>query len=260
MFPHPASVPRVARLGLALALALSAPALLAQSEPDALAQGLIRLRGEVEQLNGELELLREEQRATLAGLNAQKAELSAAVERQQLAARDARQKRDAQQALAAEAGVEGAGLVPLLGAAIDSLTAHIRAGLPFKVDERLAELQQFRAQIDNGSLPPQRAVNRLWAFYEDEFRLTRENGLHSQTIALGDERVLADVAKLGAMALYFQTQDGRIGQALRSGDAWSFAVIEDETQRAQVAVLFDALRKQIRQGYFELPLLAGGAR
>ena len=48
--------------------------------------------------------------------------------------------------------------------------------------------------------------------------------------------------------------------ARRSGDAWSFAVIEDEPQRAQVAVLFDALRKQIRQGYFELPLLAGGAR
>ncbi|MCA9240384.1 MAG: hypothetical protein KDA37_09300 [Planctomycetales bacterium] len=65
-----------------LAGALVAP--LRAAEP--LAERLIALRGEVEQLNSELELTREEQRTTLAGLNAQKAELKASVDRQQLAA------------------------------------------------------------------------------------------------------------------------------------------------------------------------------
>jgi hypothetical protein len=258
MFPRSASAPRTAGLALVLFLvALPAPA----QEADALAQGLIRLRGEVEQLNGELELLREEQRVALAALAAQRAELETAAERQQLVAREARQKLEARSEEQATAGAAGAGLKPVLLAATAALAAHIEAGLPFKTEERLGELQAFRVQVETGSLAPQRAVNRLWAFYEDEFRLTRENGLHAQTIALGPERVLADVAKLGAMALYFQTQDGRLGQARRVGRDWRFEVLEDEAARAQVAALFDALRKQIRQGYFELPLaLAEAAR
>ena len=245
---------RAARLGLVLALA-AAPAR-AESDADALSQGLIRLRGEVEQLNSELELLREEQRTALAGLSAQKAELAGAAERQQLALREARQKLEAQHAASAAAGVAGDTLKPALLAATQALADQIRGGLPFKLEERLGELDAFRTQIENGSLPPQRAVNRLWAFYEDEFRLTRENSLHSQTIALGEERVLAQVAKLGAMVLYFKTEDGRVGQARRDPSGWQFAPIEDDLAKAQILALFDALGKQIRQGYFELPLAA----
>ncbi len=241
---------------LALALALPAVPTHAQGDADALSQGLIRLRGDVEQLNSELELLREEQRTALAALNAQKAELSGATERQQLAAREARQKLENQQATSAAAGIAGDSLKPVLLAATESLAAHIRTSLPFKIEERLGELDGFRTQIENGSLPPQRAVNRLWAFYEDEFRLTRENSLHQQTLALGDERVLADVAKLGTMALYFKTDDGRVGQAQRAGDTWRFVVLEEDAAKAQVLALFDSLGKQIRQGYFELPLTA----
>jgi hypothetical protein len=255
MSPHSASAPRAAWFGLVLILA-TVPAW-AQTDADALAQGLIRLRGEVEQLNGELELLREEQRSALASLNAQKAELSAAAERQQLAAREAREKLARQQAEKADSGASAERLSPILLAAAEALAAQVRAGLPFKTEERLGEIEAFRTQLLNGTLSPQRAVNRLWAFYEDEFRLTRENGLHAQTIALGEERVLADVAKLGSMALYFQTPDGRLGQARRDGATWNFVPFEEEAQRKQVAALFESLRKQIRQGYFELPLLAG---
>lgn len=248
---------RIAALGLLLAGATPA---FAQSDAGALAEGLVRLRGEVEQLNTELELLREEQRTTLASLNAQKAELSGSTERQQLALLEARQKLEAQQAATASAGVTGDALTPVLLDATAALEAQIKTGLPFKVEERLAELASFRTQIENGSLPPQRGVNRLWAFYEDEFRLTRENGLHTQTIALGNERVLADVAKLGNMLMYFRTQDGRLGQARSGAQGWQFVEVTDEVPRAQIATLFESLGKQIRQGYFELPLAtAAGA-
>ena len=260
MFPLPVLRSRVLCGSLLLALAAAGSAAAAPSDADALAQRLITLRGEVEQLNGELDLLREEQRTALAALNAQKAELEAGVERQQLAAREARQKLDAQQNAGQAAGVAGAALKPLLLAATESLAAQVRAGVPFKIEERAGELQAYRTQLENGSLPPQRAVNRLWAFYEDEFRLTRENSLHAQTIALGEERVLADVAKLGSMALYFRTQDGRVGLAERAADGWHFVTLQDEAAKAQVLALFDSLGKQIRQGYFELPLVAGGAR
>ena len=110
-------------------------------------------------------------------------------------------------------------------------------------------------------MPAPRAVNRLWAFYEDEFRLTRDNSLSAQTIQIGDERVLADVAKVGSMVLYFRTADGRVGRAMAAEGRWSFQPEANPVEQTRIRVLFDALGKQIRQGYFELPVArAGGAR
>ena len=247
------------RVLLALTLCLPALPLSAQGEAGELAQNLIRLRGEVEQLNDELELQRQEQRTALAGLSARQAELQASVERQELAARELREGLARQREQATQAGVAGAELVPLLQQAIAGLEAYVGSGLPFKREERLGAVAELRTALANGSVPPQRAVNRLWALYEDEFRLTRDNSLHSQTIVLGEERVLADVAKLGTVALYFRTSDGRSGQAVRGAEGWRFVAFEDGEQAEQVAALFDALGKQIRQGYFLLPLVSAGA-
>ncbi len=258
MSSSPSRRSRTAACGLCLALL--AGTLHAQPAADPLAERLIALRGEVEQLNSELTLLREEQRSVLAGLNAQRAELSASVDRQQLLAREAQAKLAEAQAAAESAGASGDALTPILYSAIDTLIAGVRDGLPFKVDERVAELEGFRGQLQNGSLSPSRGVNRLWAFFEDEFRLTRENSLHSQTIALGNERVLADVAKLGNMALYFRTQDGRVGQAQRRGADWQFVEVTAKADSERIRTLFDALGKQIRTGYFELPMIAGGGQ
>lgn len=245
---------------LVLGLAVCGPAVVSAAEapPDTLALGLIRLRAEVEQLNGELTLLRDEQRTTLSALNAQKAELGASVERQQLAARELREKLVAMRAEQDDVGLAGDSLKPQVLAALASLRAQVAAGLPFKVDERLGEIDAFQTQVESGAMPPQRAVNRLWAFYEDEFRITRENGVYSQTIALGDERVLAEVAKVGTMALYFRTQDGRVGQAVRGSGGWRFVQVEDKADTARIAAYYDALKKQIRQGWFELPVAAAG--
>lgn len=259
---HPRESIRSATRALPIALLLSVGSVCAAADSSALAERLVTLRGQVEQLNGELELQRDEQRSVLSGLAAQRAELSASLDRQQLAARDAETKLEAARNAAEHAGASGDALQPILLQAIDQLQQQIQSGLPFKVDERSAELAALRTDLLNGSLQPARGANRLWALFEDEFRLTRENALHSQTIDVEGERVLAEVVKIGAMALYFRTPDGRYGQAVRNGERWQFVLSQDAAVGAQIAQLFDALRKQIRQGYFELPMLAaeGDAR
>lgn len=247
------------RLAFAICAALCACTAAAQDPAGELGEHLIALRSEVEQLNDQLELQRVEQRSTLAGLGARQAELQAGIDRQRLAVRELRAKLDAATQAVGEAGVAGEALAPLLHEAIAALETYVGDGLPFKREERLGEIAQLRTQLANGSVPPERAVNRLWALYEDEFRLTRDNSLHSQTIALGNERVLADVAKLGTVALYFRTGDERYGQALRTNDGWRFVELADAADIARTQALFDALGKQIRQGYFELPVAAAGA-
>lgn len=247
------SVPRW--LG-ALALLPLAAAVSAQ-EAERLAQGLVALRAEVEQLNSELDLAREEARTTLAGLSAQRAELQAQLDRQSLATREQQDRLAQAREKLTEAGIEGAELKPALLAAIDAIAGHIAVSLPFKREERQAALAELRGRIDGDSVPPHRAANQIWAFIEDELRLTRENGVFSQTIELAGERVLADVAKVGNVLLYFRTNDGRVGRLAQVGDGWRYLETTDSADRARIAALFDAYRKQIRQGWFELPLAGG---
>jgi hypothetical protein len=224
-----------------------------------LAQALIKLRGDVEALNNELDLTREEQRTTLAALTQQRAELDAQLTRQHTLTRELREKQAQRAEQAAAAGVNADTLKPTLLTAIDNLRDVVARGLPFKIEERMAALDEIRTQLENGALPAHRAANRLWAYFEDEFRITRETGLHKQTVALGKETVLADVAKVGSVLLYFKTQDGRLGYARREQNGWRFLATDDAIDKAQIAQLFDALNKQIRQGYFELPMTLGVA-
>ena len=256
------SFPRLRLLAAGVSLSLGAVAAAqAPATPGALAESLIKLRSEVEQLNGDVELQRQEARTNLAALSAQKAELQAQVQRAELNARKLREDLAKRQAEASEAGVAGDALKPVLLAAIEELRTRIATGLPFKQAERLAQLDDLKRQVESGTLPTPRAANRLWAAYEDEFRVTRENGIHSQTITLDGAEVLVDVAKVGSMMLFFRAPDGRVGIARRQGNDWRFEAISDEGGQKQVLAYFDALGKQIRQGWFELPNgLAGGAR
>ena len=96
------------------------------------------------------------------------------------------------------------------------------------------------------------AAARVWAFAEDERRLSRENVLDRQVISLDGEEVLVDVARLGMVAMYWRAPDGRVGQSRRSESGWTQQRLES-AQAEQVEVLFDSLANGIRSGVFELP-------
>lgn len=237
-------------LGLALT---SISPVRAQEALDALAQELVALRGEVESLNAELNREQDQHRAEMNSLAAQKGDLEATVRRDELRVRQLDQELADNRERAREAGAAGEALLPVALSVIERMGEHIERSFPFKRDERASALQEIRSQAESGSLSPPQALNRLWRLFEDELRLTRDNGLYSQVITLGSNRVLADIAKVGAVALYFQTRDGRSGLVTGESGQWSFTVAESGAQREQIEILFDSLKKQIRTGYFELP-------
>ena len=239
---------RLAWLGL-----LIAPAALA-ADVDELAARLAALRGEVETLSSELSLEKEDLRATLRAMDAQKADLQVQVRQQELRLQQLDQALQTE-VEAREAYAESTdGLIEPVRDGIEEVRGAVTDGIPFHQGERLAELDALEKALDGGEQTPREVASKLWSFCEDEKRLTQENALDRQVIGLNGQEMLVDIMRLGMVALYFKTDDGRVGRAVKSGDAWTWVEAATPEDTAAILELHDALSKQIRVGLFELPM------
>ncbi len=245
--------PRTIKLALASACMLMAPVLQAQDATEALASRLIQMRGQVDELQSELNLKREEHKNRMAYLTAQLTEMEANRDREALRISQLENELDKMREEVEAAGVSSESLTPLVLNNLYSLREQVQEGFPFKVSERLAELDDLENQLTSGVVTAHRAFNRLWAFVEDEIRISRENAIYSQSINLDGENVLVDVAKLGNAMMYFRTRGQDYGRVVETPSGWRFELLESAADQELVAHLFDSLRKQIRQGYFRLP-------
>lgn len=218
-----------------------------------LVDSIMSLRSDVEQLFGRLQDGRLDHRAAMQSLAAQKADLEAQINRQeislqQLRVQDTKLSSDIQRAKS-----ESASIKPALETGLITLREAFNNALPFKLEERLASLDELESSIQSGSLSEERALGQLWAAYEDFIRMTRENGVFKQEVTIDGEKTLADVAKVGMVMLFFRTSDGRFGYATREQNETVYRVSDNPVEQEQIAALFDAMEKQIRTGFFELP-------
>ncbi|MGD9264901.1 MAG: DUF3450 family protein [Lysobacterales bacterium] len=225
----------------------------AQQSPDPLAERLVTLRGQVDTLQSELDIRREEHKNRMVYLTAQLTELEASRDREALRVTKLRDDLAEMREEIERGGLDSNALQPFVLDQVDVLRDQISRGLPFKTGDRLAELDELATQLQNGVITAQRGINRLWAFVEDEIRISKENAIYSQSITIDGRNMLVDVAKLGSVMMFFRTRDLDYGRAVYGPQGWRFEMLESNADKEKVAVLFDSLRKQIRQGYFELP-------
>jgi|GEM_PF-148652 len=245
---------RANRLVLPLLLALIPGLLFAANDASltAMATRLIALRGEVEELNNQLESKKSQHRNRMENLARQQGELEVLIHRENLRVKKLKKSLQKNKQLAIQSGAGDDQLQPVILKAIDELDRSLRGSLPFKIRERRSELAALRKQLVDGVLSAPKTVNRLWGFYEDEIRLTHENGLFKQILSVDGEPRLVQVARLGMVMMFFRTEDGRYGFIDRHDDNWRTVTVND-SRRQQIESLFDSLNRQIRRGYFEIP-------
>lgn len=243
-------------MGVALAvlgaLVAFSPAVRADSTED-LARRLAALRAEVEELSEDLTEAKTETRNQIQALARQKSDLQMELEREQLRLAKLREALEDKREKIVETSSEGEDMKPVFESAVAAMRGYVSASLPFRRDERLAELGKIEDQLGTGLLTYPRALARLWSFIEDELRMTRENAMFQQTIVLGDDEHLADVVRIGMVMLFFVTDDGRVGYTQKTPQGWAFALETDSEGRKQLENLFDSFKKQIRVGLFRLP-------
>lgn len=219
---------------------------------DELVNRIIELRGQVDELDNKLQQAKDEHKNRMSSLSREQGQLESEKERQEMRLKKMQRKVEEEREKLAEAGVGNEALKPVIAEGIASLRDYVRTALPFKRSERLNALDEMESQLEGGSLPPPRLANRLWSFVADEMRLAEESGLYRQSITIDGDDKLVDVARLGMMHLYFRTDDGRAGYAVREDDDWQYRYA-DGGDRDRIENLLSSLRKQVRSGYFELP-------
>ena len=238
---------------IGLMLLLSTSAAMGKSLEN-LAKSLAKIRGEVETLQTQLDTEKDKHGSRMSSLTSQLADLSVEERRQKMSIEKLQHSIEKMTESAKNVEQSGETLKPVLLEMLKDYRQHIQTGFPFKIEDRIKAINDLENNTVNQLIDPNKAVNQAWSLIEDEIRLSRENGIYQQTIMLEGENVLVDIAKLGTVFLFFQTRDNRGGMARRSAEgAWKFETAGNTGDMERIKNLFDSLKKQIRQGYFELP-------
>ncbi len=217
-------------------------------------EALARLRAEVDELETRLRRVRSDARSERLSLQTQRGDLDVLLRKEEVRGHTLARLRAQQLARRREVASRSARLAEPARAAADRLREHVRRTLPFHGPERLAAIDDLVAELARPGGDPAEVLSRLWQAAEDELKLASECALHRQVIELDGERQLVEVARLGMAALYFRTTEGRVGWAVPRGDGHLFELLVLPERVRAVEALFEALRKQVRKGRFDLPL------
>jgi hypothetical protein len=238
-------------LTLTLATFLST-SLCAKSDED-MVKSIMNLRGDVESLYTQIDENKEAYKAQMKSLALQKADTDAQMNRKSTSIKLADLELQKVKLKIANTTTQNYELKPLINEVYNTLESSIKSGIPFKVAGRLNVIKKIKNELAQNSITQERALAQLWASYDDNIRLTKEIGIFKQNIEIDSKQILAQVAKLGSVMLYFQTPDKRFGYATKQNDSYAYKVVTNEEDVKKIKALFDALNKQIRTGYFTLP-------
>ena len=216
-------------------------------------QSIMKLRADVEGLYSQIDENKDNYKSQMKSYAMQVADNEAQINRKETALKVANAESSKIKEQIAKRGASTNDLKPMLTAAIENLENIIQSGIPFKTEERIADLEKIQADLKSGNITQEKALSLVWASYDDALRLTKEIGVFKQQIQIGEDQKLAKVAKIGTAMMFFSTPDDQVGYAQKNADGYEFVVASDEKSKKQIHTLFDALQKQIRTGYFNLP-------
>ncbi len=219
-----------------------------------LAQKIVDLRTEVENLNTENNARKNELQSELKSLQARKAQISAQTQQIELSLKQGQERLKTIKGELSKATIDGDTLVPLLKKEVALVKTWVQSSLPFQKEKRLKDVTDIEEGLETGILNGQKALGKLWAFIEDELRLGRENGVHRQTLVIDGDENLVSVAKLGMVTLFYKTSDNRYGFTRKNNKgSFDYIPLKKKEDIEKVAKLFDGLKKQIRTGQYDIP-------
>lgn len=238
---------------LALSATLLGTSATAATTNDELVNSIIELRGEVETLYTDIKENKERYNTEMKSLSMQATDSEAQINRENTSIKLALTELEKVRTKIKETSSGNAEIKPLVLNALSLLEKSIKEGIPFMVEARVADLHKIKSDLEEGLITNEKALSLAWVSYDDTIRVTKEIGLFKQQIDFKGKKVLAQVAKLGSVAMFFSTPSNEVGFVVKKGASYEYKHITNPEDMKKIVALFDALQKQIRTGFFELP-------
>jgi Protein of unknown function (DUF3450) len=99
-------------------------------------------------------------------------------------------------------------ITPLMLRMIDGLEQFVALDLPFLQKERKARIENLREIVDRADVTPSEKFNQILRAYQIENEYGRTMESYTDEIETPNGKVVADVLKVGRIALVYQTSDG----------------------------------------------------
>lgn len=244
--------PKKSLISLTLSITLLAPFAHASNDEE-MVKSIMKLRADVESLYTKIDENKVAYKAQMKSIALQNADNDAQINRKSTSIKLADLELQKIKVKIENTSTSNLELKPLIKELATNLKNSITNGIPFKIQERLASLSKIEKDLEEKLITGERALALLWASYDDNIRLTKEIGLFKQNINVNSRDILAQVAKVGSVLLYFKTPNKEVGYIKKDGSTYQTIVVNDKEEIKSINNLFDALTKQIRTGFFTLP-------
>ncbi len=237
---------------LALSSTLLSSTLMAQNS-ETIVKSIINLRGDVENLYSEIQENKSRYTSQMKSLEMQSTDTEAQINRKSTSIKLVKAELEKIKQKIKETTSTNKELKPLVFHALTLLEQTIKDGIPFMVEKRVSDLEKIKSQLNEGLITQEKALALTWASYDDTIRVTKEIGLFKQEIDFKGEKILAKIAKIGSVMMFFSTPKDEVGYVEKTDSGYKYKHITDPKDIEKIISLFDALQKQIRTGYFEIP-------
>lgn len=237
---------------LALSATLLSSSLIAGNN-EKLVNSIIELRGDVENIYTDIKENKQRYNSEMKSLSMQITDSEAQINRKTTSIKLAKNELSNIKIKIKETSSGNSEIKPLVINALDLLEKSINEGIPFMVNKRVADIQKIKSDLQDNLITNEKALSLAWASYDDTIRVTKEIGIFKQKIDLKGKKVLVKIAKLGSIAMFFSTPSNEVGFVVKDMNDYKYKQITNPDDVKKIVALFDALQKQIRTGYFELP-------
>ena len=98
-------------------------------------------------------------------------------------------------------------ILPLVQNMISVLDDFIASDRPFKLEERLGELDNLKSNMDDSGISTSEKFRLAFEAYQAEVNYGREMGVEEGSITLNNVSLSGKLLNVGRVGLFFQTQD-----------------------------------------------------
>jgi hypothetical protein len=220
-----------------------------------LSKTLVELRSTVDDLNSQLRVERTQNLLELRELQRRKEELALLKDAEAVKQATLKQQLQRRQEKQAKEQDTRSLLARAVEIGRKQLAKAVERSLPYRLKERLAAISELGLRMGAGRIDPAAAAVKLWRLVEDELRLAMTVERAEVPLVIDGKSRLVRVVRLGTVTLYTSLGPEEYGRFVRRQDGtWHHVVLEEPQHCDQIAALFRALERQVREGFYRLPL------